>query len=207
MHSLHITSNCSDRVKHSVIIIPALKTNSAIFDFITRNWHNKYGLSVHILNVWNTEKDFPSMLEKVVNKIDKLSNNGDTVSLIGASGGGNLAINAFIQRKRMVNKVINVCGRMRVGKHTDLDISPNDKQLKAYIKSIHFLESNIASLSSDDKMKIMTIRPRFGQEFVPVDTVTIDGGNNIAIPTFEHILSIVAALTIFKRLLISFIES
>jgi len=207
MHSLQNTSNSSDRVKHSVILIPALKTNSAIFDFVTKNWQNKYGLSVHILNVWNTEKDFPLMLEKVANKIDELSKNGGTVSLIGASGGGNMATNAFIQRKRKVNKVINICGRMRVGKHTDLDISPNDKQLKAYIESIHFLESNIASLSSDDKKKIMTIRPRFGQEFVPVDTVTIDGGNNITIPTFEHILSIVAALTIFKKLLISFIES
>jgi len=176
MNSLHNTSNSPDRVKHSVILIPALKTNSAIFGFITKNWHNKYGLSVHILNVWNTEKDFPLMLEKVVNKIDELSINGGTVSLLGASGGGNMAINAFIQRKGKVNKVINVCGRMRVGKHTDLDISPSDKQLKAYIESIRFLESNIASLSSDDKKKIMTIRPRFGQEFVPVDTVTIDGG-------------------------------
>ncbi len=207
MNPFDNTSKISGIAEHSIIIIPALKTSKTIFEFITRNWNKKFGFFVYILNVWDTEKDFPSMLERVVDQIDELSKKGDIVSLIGASGGGNLAINAFIKRKEKVNKVINVCGRMRVGKHNDLEISSSDKQLKAYIESIHFLESNIDSLSSEDKKKIMTMRPRFGQEFVPIDTVTIDGGNNIVIPTFEHILSIIAALTVFRKILISFIES
>jgi len=191
---------------HHVIIIPALKTNSNLFEFLTRNWFTKSGLTVHVLNVWVTENDFPSMLKKVIESIDELSRNGDSVSLIGASGGGNLVINAFSERLASVNKVINVCGRLRIGSKNDLDYNTKDKQLKAYIESIKFFESKEKLFSDSDRKRIMTVRPKFGQEFVPNDTIQIEGAINISIPTIEHLLSIFSALTIFSNRLTNFLK-
>lgn len=51
----------------------------------------------------------------------------------------------------------------------------------------------------------MTVRAMFGDELVPTDTTIIQGAYNTTVPTFEHVLSIGASLSIFSKPIIVFL--
>jgi len=159
------------------------------------------------MNVRETENDFDSMLGKIVEAIDALSINGDKVSLLGASGGGSMAVNAFIERQGKVEKVVNVCGRLRIGRKNNLDRNPKDKQLLAYNESVRRLDGREKSISESARTKILTVSPSFGQEFVPSDTVQVEGAGNIKIVSIEHVICIFAALTLFSGSIMRFLLS
>ena len=49
-----------------------------------------------------------------------------------------------------------------------------------------------------DRKKILTVRPFFGDELVPADTVVIQGALNKTVPMGEHVLSIATALILYR---------
>ncbi|MEK7543777.1 MAG: hypothetical protein AAB557_02840 [Patescibacteria group bacterium] len=196
-------------LKHKVILIPGLGDRTRLLEWAVGHWR-RYGLEPIVYAVgWRDEENaFRPKLKKLVALIDQIVKNGDKVSFVGTSAGGSAALNAFMQRKSKIYKVINVCGRLRVGPTTGfLSFDSKTKSSPAFAESVRLCERGIAQLSLPDRRKIMTMRAMFGDELVPPETAVIDGALNIQIPIGEHMLSIGAALTIFSKPLITYLVS
>jgi len=188
--------------KHYVVILPTLMDDAPVTRMFTGFWP-LFGLTPVVLKFgWKDIKDDAGLAQNidiVIAEVDRLAKLGK-VSLIGCSAGGNIMINIFSQRKDIVHRVINICGALRPGGSGSKFDTP------AYLKSLQYCEEAIAKLSEEDKKKIMTIRPRLGDEFVKPEQVSVAGAKNISLPTFEHLLSIMTALTIFSRPIIDFLK-
>lgn len=147
------------------------------------------------------ESDFEAGVAKIISEVDRLSKIGK-VSLIGCSAGGSVMVNVFSRRKDIVNKVIDICGALR---HEGNELKK--METKAYLHSLNSCEKAILSLDENNKQKLLIIRPRFGDEFVKNEDVFIEKANNITIPTKEHLLTIVSALTIFSKKIFDFLKN
>lgn len=193
---------------HFVIIIPGLGDNAKEVRWATSHWR-RYGLKPVIHSVgWNDkEADFRPKLERLTGLIDKLSSEGDKVSIVGLSAGGSAAINAYIRRRKKVNKTVSVCGRLIRGNQTGFrSFEKRTASSSAFAQSILLCESGLTNLTNMEKRKIMTVRAMFGDELVPAETAIVKGADNIAVPTAEHVLSIGATLTIFSKPVILFLK-
>lgn len=188
--------------KHYVIILPTLMDDALAMSLFTGFW-SLFGLTPVVLKFgWkdiNDDAGFARSLDGVISEVDRLASIG-TVSLVGCSAGGNILMNVFSQRKSIIHRVINVCGALRPNGVTSKFDTP------MYLKSLQYCERIVVGFTGEEKKKIMTIRPRFGDEFVKPEQARIDGAKNIRIPTFEHMLSIMLALTIFSKLIFNFLK-
>lgn len=198
--------------EHSIIVIPGLGDHKAtgikMLEIATNHWRNQ-GLEpiIHSVGWHDGENEFQPKLERLVDLIDELVDKGDKVSIVGTSAGGSAALNAFIERKDTVHKVINVCGRLRKGVLTGArSFGAKTASSPAFAESVKLCEANLDTLTDKDKQKIMTVRAMFGDELVPSDTTVIKGAYNTQVPTPEHILSIGAALTVFSKPVILFLK-
>ncbi len=193
--------------KHTIIFIPGLGDETTVLRLITRHWR-MYGLEPVVYSVgWHDGEDsFRLKLARLEKMIDQLAKNGDRVSLVGTSAGGSAALNAFIERKNKVHRVINVCGRLRVGPTTGFrSFASKTKSSPAFAQSVRLCEQSIKRLAVADRKKIMTVHAMFGDELVPPETTIIEAAHNTQVPTMEHMVSIGAALTVFSKRLISFL--
>lgn len=194
-------------MKHSVILIPGLGNNEKLLELATKFWV-KYGLNQVVYPIeWNNnDVTFSNKLEKLLKLIDTLIEQDNKISIVGISAGGSAAINAVCERKDKINKVVSVCGRLKVGNLTGFrSFKAKTATSAAFAQSVILCEENIKHLTENDKKKIMTIRAGFGDELVPANTTFVEGAYNTVIPTGEHVFSIAMALTMFSKELIEFI--
>lgn len=191
--------------KHFVIIIPGLGDGVKKMELATNHWR-RYGLEPMVCSMsWRDGEDFKPKLGRLTVLVDNMAKKG-YVSVVGTSAGGSAALNTFLERKNRVHKVVNVCGRLRVGTHDGIhSFEARTASSPAFAQSVARLESRLSELTVKDIAKIMTIHPLFGDELVPSDTTTIEEARNITIPTTEHGLSIAMALTLFSGPLIRFL--
>jgi hypothetical protein len=189
--------------KQYVIILPTLMDDAPAMSLFTGFWP-LFGLTPVVLKFgWKDAKDETDLVQninKVVSEVDRLAKLG-TVSLVGCSAGGNIMINVFSQRREIINGVINVCGALRPGSTGSKFDTP------AYLNSLRYCDEAIKKLGEEDKKKIMTIRPRFGDEFVKPEQVSVEGAKNSSLPTLEHLLTIMMALTFFSKATIKFLKN
>ena len=193
---------------HNVIIIPGLGDQKKPFEWATNHWRT-HGLEPLVYSVgWRDgQKSFIPKLHRLLEVIDRFVEKGDMVSLVGASAGGSAALNAFAQRKTAVQRVINICGRLRVGNAMGFrSLRIQSMSSPAFAESVTLCERHSELLSEKDRKKCMTVRAMFGDELVPPETTVLRGAHNIQVPTPEHMFSIFLALTIFSKPLIGFLK-
>jgi hypothetical protein len=175
--------------------------------FLTRSWPERYNLFPEVTEiVWRDAEGLESKLNKVTNLIDNLIKNGNIISLIGCSASGSLMLNAFIERKDVVQKVINLDGFLRPGKAKGYrSFGERSAQSRAFRESVLRFERLEPELTLVDRKKILTVRPLF-DELVPPETVVVEGALNKQILMVEHVLSIATALIVYDPV-IMFLES
>lgn len=114
--------------------------------------------------------------------------------------------NAFFERRDIIYRTINVCGRLRCGNQRGFrSFEARTASSPSFAQSIKLFESREDLLSDQDRKKVMTVRALFGDELVPADTIVLRGAYNTVVPTPEHLFSIAMALTVFSRPLITFL--
>lgn len=193
--------------EHSVIIVPGLGNDNIKLQWATKHWRN-YGLEpmVHSVGWHDGETEFQPKLERLVTLIDQLTDKGGVVSLVGTSAGGSAVLNAYIERKDIIHRVVSVCGRLHKGAQIGFrSFETRTASSPAFAQSVQLCETHLDSLTADDRKKIMTVRAMFGDELVPADTAIIKGVYNTQVPTPEHMLSIGTALTVFSKPIIMFL--
>ena len=189
--------------EHHVIISPGMDGKIDGLELITKDWVKKYDLYPEIEQIiWKNEIGLTPKLKQITDRIDKLIAEGNTVSLIGTSASGSLMLNAFIERKDSIKKVVNVGGFLRPGERTG-----NRSFDERSAVSIGFRESvlRVASLEStltqEDRKKILTVRPLW-DELVPPETVVVKGALNKQVPMIEHVLGIATAMTFYNPVIV-----
>jgi hypothetical protein len=192
---------------HYVIIIPGLGDKTKILSHATEHWEN-HGINILLfLFDWrNTQLNFANKLNELLKLIDALHEQSHTVSLVGCSAGGSAVLNAFLERKYSISKVVNICGRLRTGTQTGFwSYQKRTRTSPMFAQSINIFENSENSLTEEDRKKILTVRALF-DEVVPTPTITLNGATNLTIPVIEHSLAIYLALSLFSRPLIQFIK-
>jgi pimeloyl-ACP methyl ester carboxylesterase len=197
------------RKEHSVVFVPGLGDYVRLFEHLTRDWADHYGLNpvIHRIGWRDKEIDFQPKLQRLVKLIDELSNSGDTVSLVGVSAGASAVLNVFAERKEQVNKVVSVCDRLRTGHEKGFrSYEARFAHSRAFESSVEFFGRNEYKLRVEDRQKIMTVRAKFGDESVPARTSVLEGSYDKQIPLMFHMPSIIAALTVYSKPITIFLK-
>ena len=194
-------------MKQCTIIIPPLGIDPKMGEKMTQSWLEKYSIkSINWGIFWQeSDDDYETRLKLLINEIDKLNKQDFEVSLIGLSAGGSVAINAFSQRKNQIKNLINICGRLYVGKIKFPESKKINDNNFLFKESVKKCEENIKILTVDDKKKILTIRPVW-DEFASTEFATIDGVSNIKVFSIEHVLTILLSMTVYKSKIIGFLN-
>lgn len=197
------------KYKHNVIFVPGLGDDVVLTELATRHWKN-YGLEPHIHSIgWRDgENDFEIKLDRLIKKIDLLSQDGAKVSLVGCSAGGSAVLNTLIERRDKIHKVITLCSRLKTGNETGFrSFKAKTASSPTFAQSIKLLEMKYPKITINDRKKVMTVSARFGDELVPAATSIFEGALNISIPTIGHMLTIAMGLSVLSKPLKSFIYS
>lgn len=192
---------------HLAIIIPGLgdDSNSSTkrIEYAVKHWE-KYKITPLVHKVsWRDGNHLEPKLSVLLKRIDSLGKN-HFISLVGTSAGASMAFNAYLERKDVVQKIVNVCGRLRTGDHKIRSLENMAKTSLAFKQSVQAFEKREKELTDQDKKKILTIRPFFGDELVPADTVSVEGAVNKVVYLPSHVLGIGYALR-FSREIPNFI--
>lgn len=194
--------------RHEVVCIPGLgEENTKPLECALGRWR-KYGLEPHVFALnWRDGEDFAPKLARLLELIDQLATSGNKVSVIGTSAGGSAAINAFARRKDMVHKVVNVCGRLRVGPTTGpRSFARMTATSPAFAQSVEKCEAVQRELTKPDRQRVMTFHSFWFDELVPSETTTLEGAINKEVYLPEHMLSIGVTLTLSSYILAGFLK-
>lgn len=192
--------------EHHLLVVSGLGGASAGFRRIVDSWR-KYGFTPHVHDMeWrNDEREFCLKLERLISVIDELQSNDEILSLVGTSAGGSAVLNAFYERRNRIHRVVNVCGRLRAGQKVHPTLEVASRKSPAFKESVTLFEKREPLLTAEERKKILTIRALL-DEVVPTSTTTIQGATNIQVFSVEHMLSITAAMTIFVKPMIEFLQ-
>ncbi len=196
----------SPEAKPQIIFIPGLGDNIEAMTWATKGW-KKMGVETHISRVgWYDGEDFEPKLERMLVLIDELHKRGK-VYVIGSSAGGSFAFNVFRERQDVIEKAVNNCGRLRRGNpnRTFRSLESVSQKSPAFKQSVLQFEASEHLLTKQDRARLMTIRPAFGDEAVPPETVPLEGAHNTLVYTPEHILGIGLSL-LFPQTIFDFLD-
>lgn len=189
-------------MKHHVIYVPGLGDHRARAQHLVAGYWRLYGVVGHIHTMnWCGKEAFPPKLDRLLKQIDELTRNGDKVSLVGTSAGASAVLNAFAARLDKVSGVACICGKI----NNPPANSPYYVDNPAFKESLHELQRILPKLGSEDRARVMSIRPLYDGLVPPADTI-IPGAQNRIIPTAGHSLSIAAALVFGSPIMIGFLK-
>jgi hypothetical protein len=192
--------------KHHVIYIPGLadRLNRRLGQNTALAFWYLNGIRPHYFLVGWTDKTevFEAKLQRLLGKIDDLLTKGRTVSLIGASAGASLAMVALHERSGKLNAVVSVCGKLNNPQSVAEPVFAINPAFKGSLERYNQLKQ---SFSPKDLRRVMSAVSA-KDNFVPRGDSEIAGAESYVIPARGHILSILAALTIFRDPIVRFIK-
>lgn len=191
-------------VKHEVIYVPGLGDHTNTKQNLALSFWRIFGIHMHYMPMgWSDDEPYKDKQARITEKIIELHKLGGRVSLMAASAGASAILNTFAENKEAVHKVIYLCGKVA---NIDL-VSPNRRLAEnpAFVESLSLLPDSIASISMDQRQRILSVHP-LADEVVPVADTVIYGTQTMTIPTVGHVLSIAAALTLAAPFIAHFIR-
>jgi len=181
-------------MKHAIIYIPGLGDYKLRGQrFVVSLWRRP-GVHTEICQMnWNDKQPFQPKLQKILDRIDTLTTQGYSVSLVGVSAGANAAVHTFARRPNSVSRLVIICGAIQhpeeVGENTKRD-NP------AFWQSMVQLHEGILdALTAEQRRKIASFIPQ-SDETVNPKNMRIDGITYQSLPTHGHTKSIVYAITV-----------
>jgi pimeloyl-ACP methyl ester carboxylesterase len=181
-----------------IVVVTGLGDDGKPTALATTGW-KKQGLApIIFVPRWDNNEGVAPKLTKLRKLIDRESK-GEKIFLLGISAGASLAMNAFIKRPNKVEKMVSVCGRLRLGWSRDkISRKLQEETLKhlAFKESVEMVEKNIEKLTEGDRKRILTISARLGDELIPLSTSQLAGAKNVFVSGLGHVLAIASAMTV-----------
>lgn len=154
---------------------------------LIRGWR-LYGIRAELFAVhWASEASgFDDRLQQLLERIDEMTAAGHSVVLVGASAGASTALAAYATRKGTVRCMVCICGQLRgIKKVPDPALDPNPR----FRASLEAMEKSVTTLLSEDRQRILTLRPRVDAVVQP-DEAVLDGAVNVQMPVVGHLFGI-----------------
>lgn len=189
-------------MNHLIIVVGGLgDTGKSLQKIIF--WWKWFGFNlVSFETKWRSDETFEQKMERLDKFISLFKKKYKKISLIGTSAGGSFGINYLIKFPNKVYRVVNVCGRVRIGDLTGYrNLKNMAKTSESFEKSVRLVDQQI---NKKHLPRLLNIRP-YWDELVPSETVFIHGATNRTIFSVEHLLSIFLSLTIFSKFIIQFL--
>lgn len=185
------------KATHHIIFLPGLGDTSRMTSRLSEADFLKFwrihGVKTHYFPIsWEDQEAFGLKLERLIRVIDDLAKPGNLVSLVGASAGAGIAINAYASRKEVIHKVVCVCGKLQ-NPQTVSEL--RFQQSPAFKDSLGLLATSYEKLNENDLAKILSIRPLIDM-VVPRKDMVIPGAKRGIMFSIGHYVSIIYALSI-----------
>ena len=190
--------------EHKVFIGPGMDGRTWGIKFLTRNWKEKHGLDTEVLTIiWKDDEPFEPKFLRTLDVVDAAIDQGCLVDLIGCSASGQLMLNIFAERRDKVHRGVNMGGFLRPGNEKGIrSLERRSSQSIAFKEGVYRFVDVEPTLTPEDKKKILTVRPQFGDELVPPNTVIVQGALNKTVPIGEHVLSIATTLFLYDPVIL-----
>lgn len=193
---------------HIAVVVAGLGDQVKLLEYLTRGW-SRHGVTPVVVSIgWRDRTT--SWDEKFGRLLGTIRTYGATarVSLVGTSAGGSAVVNAYAAMPRGVWRVVNVCGRLRVGPTGGWrSFAAKTATSPAFAESVRVCDESLRRMALSRRRNILTIRAGLGDELVPPQTVPVDGGTNLTVPVAEHMLGIAAALTVYRGRIFRFLST
>jgi hypothetical protein len=189
-----------------IIYIPGLadRLNRRFGQATALTLWNFHGIRPHYFTVgWaDQHESFEQKLQRLLKRIDNLEARDYKLSLVAASAGASLALIAFCERPQAIQSVATICGKLHNPDTIADAIYAANPALKASLERFTEIEP---SITPDRRRRVLTVLSN-KDNLVPAGDSVLDKSKIEQLPTHGHIVTIFAALTWYRRRLISFIR-
>ncbi|HYH36041.1 MAG TPA: hypothetical protein VD706_00905 [Candidatus Saccharimonadales bacterium] len=146
-------------------------------------WWRLHGVRGHIHEIpWKGREAWEPKLQRLLDKIDMLAEQGHQVSLVGASAGASAVINAYVERRDRITTVAYICAKINrpeTVSEKSYAINP------AFKTSLYALQDALKKLTPGDKAKFHSFYSP-GDNYVPYKATTIPGVNENKLVPLRH---------------------
>lgn len=187
---------------HHVIYVPGLGDHVSHGQNLAIQLWRLYGVKPHYFPLkWAKKEKFDTKLDRLLEKIDGLLNDGHSVSLVGVSAGASAVINAYAARTKL-NAVVSIVGKIHrpesIG-NTTYRINP------AFKESMNQVCGSLEKISTPQRKRIMSIYVR-ADRTVPNQDSLVDGALNKKFLGWGHISGIFFSVVLGGPLIANFIK-
>lgn len=184
-------------MKHAIIYIPGLGDHNLHGQrMVVRLWRRP-GVYTEVCQMnWSDKQPFQPKLQKILDRIDTLTKQGDLVSLVGVSAGANAAVHAFARRPDGINKLVIICGAIQHPEEVGEDTKHENPAFWQSMVALH--EGVLDGLTHEQRQRIVSFVPR-SDETVNPKNMRINGITYQSLPTHGHARSIIYAITVGAR--------
>jgi pimeloyl-ACP methyl ester carboxylesterase len=167
----------------NIIYIPGLGDKTAYGQqLITHTWR-LYGVRARCERMlWAKDVQFAPKLQRLLDRIDELHQQGKEVALVGSSAGASAALVAFAQRQDVIKGVVCLCGKIN---NPDTIGPAVYAENPAFQLSMREVQKALPLLNDEARQRIMSIHPK-QDNTVPIADTIIPGAIEAIIPTAGH---------------------
>lgn len=168
-------------VRH-VIYIPGIGDHHSYGQDIGVQVWRLFGLKPHYLPVgWNRKEGLAVKQKRILELVNSLGMDGDSVALVGISAGASIALNTYAISDK-VSSVVCICGKI----NNPETISPRVFEVNPdFEESMKNVSGSLRSLGQNKTANIMSIHPWRDGTVPPPDTKII-GAKEKTLPGWGH---------------------
>jgi pimeloyl-ACP methyl ester carboxylesterase len=187
---------------HDVIYVPGIGDTKTTFQEIAAKTWRLWGVRPHTFPMrWADKEAFGPKFDRLLAYIDNLLAKGHDVSLVGASAGASVVLNAFAARPD-IHGVVLIAGKVN---RAEAIGGWYERNAPAFVESAHQAQHSLASLTEAQRARINS---RYGliDVVVPKKDSVIHGAKNRKVLSIGHVLTITHQLTFGAPLHIRFLK-
>jgi hypothetical protein len=166
-----------------VIYIPGIGDHRSYGQNIAIQFWRLFGLAPHYLPLgWRVKEGFDVKLERLLKRVDLLTSQGHTVSLVGISAGASVVLAAYAARPEL-NGVVCICGKIQ---------NPNNIKSSTYTTNPDFKESmrrvqtSLKFLNQKSLLKNVMSMYALQDKTVPPKDAKIEGATEKIVLGWDH---------------------
>ncbi|MBC7581459.1 hypothetical protein H7097_01150 [Aeromicrobium sp.] len=177
---------------HSVIYIPGIGDTKTTFQEIAAKSWRFWGVRPHTFPMrWADQQPFEPKFQRLLAYIDDLLAQGHLVSLVGASAGATVALNAFAARPQ-IHGVVCIAGKVNRAHAIGAWYHQN---ASSFVESAYQAQDSVLSLTTGQRARISS-RYAIVDVIVPRRDSIVPGAQNKTVIGIGHVPTIALQLTV-----------
>lgn len=181
-------------MKHYIVYIPGLGDSyDGLRRFLLFFWRI-YGIKVeHVPVKWYDGKSYQEKYKRVAAAVQNAQALGYTVSVMGESAGGSMAMNIFA-RNQSLYRLVSLCGVNSYKTPISPRIFQRGPAFKESVELVNASQSDTIKF----RVKNVTSITALYDETVPIKSNIIPGARRVTIWSIGHLITIVLCLSILS---------